>query len=58
MLRSSALTWFAQRQVSDLNSFNDRVYAQLFLTPRSDPWLGLMPPDVYSGIENDGLARR
>ena len=51
-------TWFAQRQVGDLNSFNDRVYAQLFLTPRSDPWLGLMPPDVYSGIENDGLARR
>jgi hypothetical protein len=29
-------------------------YAELFLTPSSDPWLGLAPPDVYTALENDG----
>ena len=33
-----------------------RVYSELFLTPKSDPWLGLVPPGVYSGIENDGIV--
>ena len=31
-----------------LDAFNNTVYSQLFLTPRSDPWLGLAPPDAYS----------
>jgi hypothetical protein len=50
--------WFAQRTVADWSGFNDRVYAQLFLTPKSDPWLGLAPADVFSGLENSGFARR
>ena len=37
----------------DMETLNARVYASLFLTPRSDPWLGLAP-DVYSAIEGDG----
>jgi hypothetical protein len=32
------------------------VYAELFLTPKSDPWLGLVPPGAFSGIENDGVV--
>lgn len=39
----------------DLEGFNQRVYASLFLTPRSDPWLGLLVKDVYSGIEGEGV---
>ena len=35
---------------------NERVYAELFLTPSSDPWLGLVQSDVYTAIENDGLV--
>jgi len=31
------------------------VYAELFLTPSSDPWLGLLP-GAYTGLENDGVV--
>jgi hypothetical protein len=48
--------WFvagaAEREVKPLN---DRVYAALFLTPNSDPWLGLMTPNTYSALRNDGV---
>ncbi len=39
----------------DVDSLNERVYAELFLTPSSDPWLGLMPAD-YSALRADGLS--
>jgi hypothetical protein len=38
-----------------LDAFNDKVYADLFLTPKSDPWLGLYSPETYSAIENNGI---
>jgi hypothetical protein len=53
--------WFAspvQNVTGDFQALNNTVYSKLFLTPRSDPWLGLAPPDVYSAIESGGLARR
>jgi hypothetical protein len=42
---------------NDLSKFNDKVYAELFLTPQSDPWLGLLSPDVYNGLENGGVVK-
>jgi hypothetical protein len=39
-----------------LETLNRRVYSELFLTPANDPWLGLVPPVVYSGIQGDGLV--
>lgn len=50
--------WLAQAPASDLDSLNERVYAELFLTPSSDPWLGLAPADVYTAIANDGRRER
>jgi hypothetical protein len=52
--------WFAAGEpvVQHLESFNDRVYTDLFLTPRSDPWLGLAPANAFPALENDGLARK
>lgn len=41
--------------VEEMEAFNTRVYASLFLTPRSDPWLGLLVKDGYSGISGDGV---
>jgi hypothetical protein len=38
----------------DIDTLNEWVYAELFLTPSSDPWLGLAPPDVYTALDNDG----
>jgi hypothetical protein len=40
---------------TDLEKFNEKVYAELFLTPRSDPWLGLLIKDAYLGIDNAGV---
>jgi hypothetical protein len=35
---------------ASLTALNRRVYDQLFLTPASDPWLGLVNENVYTGI--------
>ncbi|HXO20681.1 MAG TPA: hypothetical protein VOA87_12255 [Thermoanaerobaculia bacterium] len=40
----------------DLDAFNERVYAELFLTPGADPWLGLSPPGVFSGLARGGRS--
>jgi len=40
----------------EVDSLNRRVYAELFLTPDSDPWLGLVPADTFSAVENGGLV--
>ena len=40
----------------DLAALTNRIYDELFLTPRSDPWLGLVAPDTYSAIEGDAGA--
>ncbi len=50
--------WIAADPGVSLTALNERVYRELFLTPASDPWLGLVPPIVYSGIQGDGLAPR
>ncbi|WP_223805718.1 thioredoxin family protein [Pseudanabaena sp. UWO310] len=47
--------WFANGEFMDSDpavfvALNRRVYDQLFLTPASDPWLGLVNENVYSGI--------
>jgi hypothetical protein len=50
--------WFGQQQAQtgDVDALNKRVYAELFLTPDSDPWLGLVPPDTYSALQDDGMT--
>jgi hypothetical protein len=59
MLHRQIHQWFVQgNQTSNLDALNEKVYAELFLTPSSDPWLGLAPDDVYSAIDNDGVNRR
>jgi hypothetical protein len=43
---------------ADVDALNEWVYAELFLTPSSDPWLGLAPNDVYTALDNDGRTER
>jgi hypothetical protein len=38
----------------DLARLNERVYTEIFLTPASDPWLGLRADDVWDAIETAG----
>lgn len=40
----------------DVETLNERVYAELFLTPSSDPWLGLAPANVYTALPNGGAV--
>jgi hypothetical protein len=49
--------WFAEGTApANVDELNDRVYAELFLTPKSDPWLGLLPGDAYSALPNNGVV--
>lgn len=41
----------------DIEKFNDAVYSGLFLTPNSDPWLGLYSPEIYSALDGNGITR-
>lgn len=45
------------RTGDDVQEFNEQVYAQLFLTPNSDPWLGLYSADVYTALDNGGVKK-
>ena len=39
-----------------VDALNAWVYAELFETPDSDPWLGLLTEERYTGIKNDGAV--
>jgi hypothetical protein len=46
--------WFETgRAPAGLEELNERVYAELFLMPGSDPWLGLVPEDAYTALPAD-----
>jgi hypothetical protein len=53
-LRRQLHEWFAAGAARELEPLNERVYAELFLTPRTDPWLGLASPETYTGLERGG----
>jgi hypothetical protein len=49
--------WLAQEGYRPaVDDLNERVYAELFLTPSSDPWLGLAPATVYTALPNGGVV--
>jgi hypothetical protein len=50
------LTLDASRE--DVEKLNEKVYAELFLTPRSDAWLGLFSPEIYTALENGGVIQK
>jgi hypothetical protein len=58
LLRRTIHGWLSttQVEVKDLNSFNETVYSELFGTPRSDPWLGLLDDGVFSGLPGSGAT--
>jgi len=49
--------WLAAKTASThLSELNDRIYTELFLTPASDPWLGLKPAHTYTALDHDGVT--
>jgi hypothetical protein len=55
LLHSQLHQWMMTNNYS-VEDLNDRVYDKLFLTPKTDRWLGLMPGDGYTGIDRDGVG--
>lgn len=54
-LHNQIHSWLSRIQFApDLASFDARVYSELFLTPPSDPWLGLGPTEVFSVLTPAG----
>jgi hypothetical protein len=52
--------WFASGEVPldvPVDDLNRRVYAELFLTPDSDPWLGLLPDATYTALDDGGVLK-
>lgn len=47
----------AQNSQIDVETFNQRVYSNLFLTPNSDEWLGLYSSDIYSALDENGIIK-
>lgn len=49
---------FADGKQGDFDSLNRKIYDRLFLTPRSDEWLGLDTPGIYTAIDNGGILQK
>lgn len=47
----------AARPSDSLDDLNRWVYATVFLTPRSDPWLGLTADHGFTALPADGIAQ-
>ncbi|RYG69171.1 hypothetical protein EON80_10295 [bacterium] len=47
---------FAHGQEGDFTSLNRKIYDTLFLTPKSDPYLGLASDNVFTGLQNGGIV--
>lgn len=57
LLHTKIHAWLINpRYFNNLDALNEKVYAELFMTPRSDPWLGLVAPDAYTGLQNGGVV--
>jgi hypothetical protein len=57
LLKPKLYAWLYRDPSRDnLEKLNQKVYAELFLTPGSDPWLGLLSADVYTALDNGGVV--
>ena len=58
LIHSKLYTWLMRDPARhDVNKLNEKVYASLFLTPNSDPWLGLFSTDVYTALDRGGVVK-
>ena len=57
LLHRAIHEWFVTGTVGgDLDALNDKVYTELFATPKSDPWLGLLAADTYAALQDNGVV--
>jgi hypothetical protein len=58
LMHTKLYVWLLNDPVrNDVEKLNTKVYDSLFLTPGSDPWLGLFSPEVYTALDNGGVKK-
>jgi hypothetical protein len=58
LMHTKLYAWLMNDPVrDDVEKLNDKVYESLFLTPGSDPWLGLFSAEVYTALDNGGVVK-
>ena len=57
LLHTKLHAWLVATPLRDIEALNNKVYAELFMTPATDPWLGLLSPQTYVALENGGVVR-
>lgn len=55
-LRTAIRGQLVQRPNDDFATLNAWIYTNVFLTPASDPWLGLLPRTDFTGLPGDGVV--
>jgi len=59
LMHTKLYTWLRDDPVrDDVEKLNKKVYDSLFLTPDSDPWLGLFATDLYTALGNGGVVKK
>lgn len=56
LLRPTLLVWLNKDLDKNVDALNKKVYDELFLTPNEDKWLGLYSPDIYTGLDGNGIT--
>ena len=57
-LRQAIHSQIASAATTDFATLNAWIYDQVFATPKSDPWLGLLARTEFSGLPGDGVVAR
>jgi hypothetical protein len=58
LMHTTLYTWLRKDPArDDVEKLNKKVYDSLFLTPQSDPWLGLFSADLYTALDNGGVVK-
>lgn len=57
MFRTRVYGILSENNNDSLEKINERIYAEIFLTPRSDEWLGLYSPDIYTALDGNGITK-
>jgi hypothetical protein len=59
LMHTKLYTWLRNDPArDDVEKLNKKVYDELFLTPQSDPWLGLFSSDLYTALDNGGVVKQ
>lgn len=57
LFRTKILARLKAAPTTPVETLNEWVYADLFLTPSSDPWLGLLPKDAVVALDGNGIVQ-